>query len=249
MALQEEFEKQGNWLFRYRGSLPLVVLAAGLVLYLCTKLYPGVFLLGSAQGLYYELACLFISLAGLVIRIFTVGYTPVNTSGRNVKKQVAGKVNTTGIYSLVRHPLYVGNFLMWMGPTLLTGQIWFVVIICLVYWLYYERIMFAEEQFLRAKFGAPYLDWAQQVPAFLPRFHGYVRPDLPFSWRKVLKKEKNGFAAVFLVFFLFDVSGELVVKGRDFNAVFAAGLAFSALSYLAIKFLKKRTRLLDEPGR
>ena len=29
MALQEEFEKRGNWLFRYRGTLPLIVLIAG----------------------------------------------------------------------------------------------------------------------------------------------------------------------------------------------------------------------------
>lgn len=250
MALQEEFEKQGNWLFRYRGILPLIVLLAGLVLFLLTKLYPGAFFPGGfSGGTYYELACLLISLLGLFIRIYTVGHTPVNTSGRNVKKQVAGKVNTTGSYSLVRHPLYVGNFFMWLGPTLLTGQIWFVLIICLVFWLYYERIMFAEEQFLRAKFGTPYLEWASKVPAFVPRLNGFVKPDLPFSWRKVVKKEKNGFAAVFLVFFLFDMAGELILRGRDFNYVIAGGLAFSALSYVVVKILKSRTSVLNEPGR
>jgi hypothetical protein len=29
MALQEEFEKQGLWLFRYRGVIPIVVLGIG----------------------------------------------------------------------------------------------------------------------------------------------------------------------------------------------------------------------------
>jgi hypothetical protein len=30
MALQEEFENQGNFLFKYRGIIPLVFLAAGI---------------------------------------------------------------------------------------------------------------------------------------------------------------------------------------------------------------------------
>ena len=33
-----------------------------------------------------------------------------NTSGRNTHDQVADSLNTSGIYSIVRHPLYVGNF-------------------------------------------------------------------------------------------------------------------------------------------
>ena len=250
MALQEEFEKRGNWLFRYRGTLPLIVLIAGLFLYLRSKIYPETYF---PDGIhfenYYEYFCLLISLSGLIIRIYTIGYTPENTSGRNVKEQVAGKLNTTGIYSLVRHPLYVGNFFMWLGPALLTGHIWFIILFCLAYWLYYERIMFAEEQFLRNKFGTPYLEWAVGIPAFLPHFRGFKKPNLPFSWKKVLKREKNGFAAIFLVFSLFDIAGELIIKETNFNYFFAAGFIFSAIAYLLIKILKKRTKLLDKQGR
>lgn len=42
MALQEELEKQGNWLFKYRSFLPLVILLIGTILYLRTELYPEV---------------------------------------------------------------------------------------------------------------------------------------------------------------------------------------------------------------
>jgi uncharacterized membrane protein len=166
-----------------------------------------------------------------------------------VDKQVASEVNTTGSYSVVRHPLYVGNFFMWLGPTLLTGNIWFILIICLSFWLYYERIMFAEEQFLRNKFGDLYLEWAKRVPPFIPRFKGFVKSKLAFSWKKVIKKEKNVLAALFLVFFLFDLAGELIVNGRNFNYFFAAGFILSALNYGVIKFLMKRTKVLDDPGR
>ena len=66
--------------------------------------------------------------------------------------------------------------------------------------------MFAEEQFLRKKFGDVYLQWSQGVPAFLPNFSNFISSNFPFSWKKVLKKEKNGLAALFLIFCLFDVS-------------------------------------------
>ena len=61
-----------------------------------------------------ELIFLGVSLLGEAIRIFTVGYAPRNTSGRNtITGQIADELNVTGIYSQLRHPLYLGNFLMW----------------------------------------------------------------------------------------------------------------------------------------
>ena len=250
MALQEEFEKRGNWLFRYRGTLPVIILCAGIIVYLRTKIHPETyFLQGTSVEGYYEYLCFLVSLLGFFIRIYTIGRTAKHTSGSNVEKQVADEVNTTGSYSVVRHPLYVGNFFMWLGPTLLTANIWFILIICLSFWLYYERIMFAEEQFLRNKFGNAYLDWAKTVPPFIPRFKRFVKSNLPFNWKNVLKKEKNGLAALFLVFSLFDITGELIVNERNFNYFFAAGFILSALNYVVIKFLSKRTKVLDDPDR
>jgi len=34
MALQEEMEKQGNFLFKYRGYLPLIIVAVGLAVFI-----------------------------------------------------------------------------------------------------------------------------------------------------------------------------------------------------------------------
>lgn len=159
MALQEEMEKQGVWLFKYRSFLPLIILLIGTVLFIRTEMYPETFILkNTAYEIYFEMFCLFISLIGLAIRIDIVGYTPKNTSGRNTSEQIADTLNTTGMYSIVRHPLYIGNFLMWLGVSMLAGNFWFIIAFCLLYWVYYERIMFAEEQFLRKKFGQQYLE-------------------------------------------------------------------------------------------
>jgi protein-S-isoprenylcysteine O-methyltransferase Ste14 len=248
MALQEEFEKQGNWLFKRRGYLPLFFLFGGLALYLWRAyLHDNT---PNAQYVmyktWYETGCLCFSVIGLVIRIFTIGYTAKNTSGRNTSGQLADTLNTTGIYSIVRHPLYLGNYLMWTGLALLTCNAWFVMIYSLIYWLYYERIMFAEEQFLRKKFGDAYLHWAAKTPAFLPNLQKFRRNDLSFSGKKVLKKEKNGFCALFLLFALFHMSGELLQAKPNYNYVLLAAAAGSVGIYLVLKYLKHHTSVLDD---
>jgi len=251
MALQEEFEKQGAWLFRYRSYLPLLVLGVGAFLYLRTKMYPETFMLEETRyEEYYLFFALLVSLIGLFVRVYTVGRTPKNTSGRNTNQgQVADTLNTTGIYSVVRHPLYVGNFLMWLGPALLTGHFWFIIAFILFYWVYYERIMYAEEQFLRGKFGDQYLTWAENVPAFIPCFSNFVKSELPFSWKKVLRKEKNGLFALFLIFAVFDVTGDFIQNKTDYNDFLITMCLLTGLTYVALKFFKSKTMVLHEIDR
>lgn len=250
MALQEEFEKQGIWLFRYRSFIPFVVLIAGAYVFVSGELNPGgIWVKQSALEYWYLLACMLICFLGFGIRVYTVGHTPVNTSGRNAKYQIADQLNTTGMYSIVRHPLYLGNFFMWLGPVMLTAHTWFILVFIFFYWLYYERIMYSEEQFLRRKFGEIYTGWAENVPAFIPRFRQFIPPALPFSWKKILKKEKNGFAAIFIIFSLMDIAGELVQGKTDFNLVLFGFAAASGLLYLILKYMKWRTNILNEEGR
>lgn len=250
MDLQEELELQGNWLFRHRSLLPLVVLLVGVWAHLLAIHTPGVmFSLVFPHWRVYEYLCLAISLAGTFVRIYTVGHTPVGTSGRNTGRQVADSLNTTGIYSVVRHPLYLGNFLMWFGISLLTCNIGFIIAFVLIYWLYYERIMYAEEQFLSRKFGEAYLNWARQTPAFIPRIGQFRASDLPFSWKKVVKKEKNGVFALFLLFSLFDFMVVWQTRAVSVNRPLLAATLVSGVAYLVLKYVKKHTRLLDEPGR
>ncbi|NJM79848.1 MAG: hypothetical protein HC854_09955 [Flavobacterium sp.] len=79
-----------------------------------------------------------------------------------------------------------------------------------MYWVYYERIMFSEEKFLRGKFGETYLTWSENVPAFVPNFKNYKKPNLSFSWKKVVRKEITGIFLLFLIFFFFDYLGVLI---------------------------------------
>src|SRR4051794_28975764 len=120
MMLADQMEKQGQWLFKYRGVLPIVLLFTGTWFYIQTELNPASFIFeDTPYEIYYEMSCLAIALFGFFIRVYTVGYSPDNTSGRNTEKQVADVLNTSGIYSIVRNPLYIGNFFMWVGVALL----------------------------------------------------------------------------------------------------------------------------------
>ena len=252
MPLREEFRRTGNWLFRWRSYLPLAVLVAVLVAMATSYSYPN----GSPRAaILYEALCFVVSLVGLGVRIAAVGCAPQGTSGRNTAEgQVATTVNTTGLYSLVRHPLYLGNFLMYLGIAMMPRSGWLVLTFVLVFWLYYERIMYAEEEFLRERFGETYERWASETPAFLPRLHCLAscwrRPALPFSRRSVLKREYSGVFAMVTCFAVLDAIGESRVRGElTIDPFWATLFGVTLVLYLTLIALKRRTRLLKVPGR
>ncbi len=113
MILQDYCIKSGNWFFKYRSFIPVFILVLGFVMFARIELYHELSWFNNTPfGFFFEMLCLAISLSGLLIRVFIVGYTPRNTSGRNVDTQVAETLNTDGVYSVVRHTLYVANFII-----------------------------------------------------------------------------------------------------------------------------------------
>jgi len=245
MALVHEFESSGNWLFKRRSWLPVLMIIAGIVM-----MY-----LGNRQAILFdmrdELIFLGVSLLGEIIRIFTVGFTPKNTSGRNtVNGQIADELNVTGIYSLLRHPLYLGNFFMWLGPVLFLRSISFTIIFTLLYWLYYERIMFAEEQYLRKKFDEIYDKWSETVSSFIPLTFNFIPPKLPFSFRNILKREYNSFVNIFAIFTLMDLFRNLFLSERIYlTDMWMYLFAGAFVIWLVVRTIHKRTKLLEVEGR
>ena len=248
MALKEELEEQGNFLFKYRTYLPLILLGAGILVFIFSKINGHCF--NNPVG--YWILDFSVGLIGLFVRIYTVGHTPVNTSGRNTTEgQIADQLNVTGAYSLVRHPLYLGNFLMWLSIALLTANSTFILLFILSFWIYYERIMYAEESFLRKGFGPVFENWAATVPAFIPKSTGFVAPKYPFSWKKVLKKEKNGLAALVGLFFVFEYIDRVIITQNwsFYLSPLSVGFCTVLILYTVLKILKKNSSILEEEGR
>jgi protein-S-isoprenylcysteine O-methyltransferase Ste14 len=246
MPLQEEFENLGNRFFRWRSYLPLVMGAlflAALLSYRHPYAAPG-------AGRAWQMFCLLISMAGLVIRFFTVGFAPRGTSGRNTRGQVAEALNISGMYSVVRNPLYLGNFIIWLGLALFIKIWWVILIVILAFTLFYERIIFAEEKFLREKFGEDFLNWAALTPAIMPRWKNWRPPELSFSWKSAIKREYSSWFAAISSFTVIEViRGSLRVGALDLNKNWLMIFGVSLIIYLTIRTLKKKTRILSTVDR
>jgi hypothetical protein len=186
----------------------------------------------------------------LAVRIITVGRAPIGTSGRNTREQVANTLSKTGIYSVVRHPLYLGNYLIMIGFAMWPHNWWLIALTSCLYALYYERIMLAEEAYLREKFGETFEKWSTQTPAFIPKFRGWKPSPIPFCWRTVAQREYNAFFLIITVFFLLDLIGDSIAERRfHVNTGWFATFIVGFVIFAVLRALKKRTHLLNVEGR
>lgn len=246
MGLSRELSNTGVWLFRWRSFLPLTMVAGAIV-----ALFEGRNLHHDTPlAITCETLAIVLCAAGLVIRCLIVGHTPARTSGRNTREQIADSLNTTGIYSAVRHPLYFANFLIGLGFAAYTLMWWFVVIYILTFWLYYERIMMAEERFLSERFGNEFYDWAQRTPVFVPNFQNYVRPALPFSLKNVLRREYNTVLQIAVVASILEFCGDWFETGHPAPSMpWCIFLGCGFLIWLILRTFKRQTGLLVVDGR
>lgn len=100
---------------------------------------------------------------GQVLRFIAAGYIP----SYRTEKIGAPELITWGVYRYVRNPLYLGNFLMGLGWSLLLSfRLCFLFSVAFV--ILYGIIIPAEERFLMDKFGERYEEYKNNVPAFFP---------------------------------------------------------------------------------
>lgn len=154
--------------------------------------------LGVTASLGIQWLAFLIAMTGLFLRCITVSFAPDGTSSRDTRGLRAPSLNNTGVYSVVRHPLYLGAGLMWLGVAMSMRVWWLVVIVGFAYWLYIERVMLAEEAFLNERFGDQFRQWASRTPAFIPRLSQWQRQAMPFQAKRLLS-EHNGLLAVALL--------------------------------------------------
>lgn len=251
--MTESIEDQGEWLFRHRGSMGVVLLP----FLSMALLWPGapVDRMNDAMVDRLTMLGMFVSLIGLAMRWLTVGFVPMETSGRNTREQRAATLNTDSAYSLVRHPLYLANGVVVAGLCIATGSVWFLLLTLALYALAIERIVAAEERYLAQLHGDLYGNWASKTPAFVPDFSRWRRPNLPLSGRTILRREYNGVLGVALAFLALEASRDLLIEHQPLSAwmrdddiwLWIAG--FAAASFVVLRTIKRRTRWLHVAGR
>jgi protein-S-isoprenylcysteine O-methyltransferase Ste14 len=125
----------GRFLFRWRGVIGLA--AFGVVFWLARPTVGSCF-----AGLAFVLA-------GLAVRFWASGYIGIEGRAREIG---ASRKVVSGPYRLLRHPLYVGNFLLVAGMLVaLRPGVVVSVAVLLLFVLEYAIIVAAEERDLEAK--------------------------------------------------------------------------------------------------
>jgi len=190
MKITDQLASHGELLFRWRSYLPIVLMIP--VIIAANDAVSVDIKMGPDFHHWWLMLSIVVSLSGLAIRWVTVAFVPAGTSGRNTTEQRAHQLNKSGVYSAVRNPLYLGNFIAIIGVVFILKVWWDIVITCLAYWLYIERIIATEEKFLASRFGDEYQQWAEKTPAFIPNFKSWVSAKESFSLRTLLRREYNG---------------------------------------------------------
>lgn len=252
MRLTDRITAQGRRLFQLRGVMPLVLIVP--LWFAIEHMASFELRWGEHVEDWWLLGCACLSGLGLLMRCATVGYAPGGTSGRSRGAPGATTLNTLGMYSIVRNPLYLANGIMWLGVALGTTSLWFAALSMLVYWIYIERVISAEEAFLIERFGATFQSWAARTPCFVPRLSLWRPATVEFSLRTVLRREYPALIALGALFTLVEFISATLMEGepiarwlvtdRQWVIFFVATVALG----MFLRILKK-LHWLDVPGR
>jgi protein-S-isoprenylcysteine O-methyltransferase Ste14 len=176
-AEQSSAARIGAFLFRYRGFLPVPFL-------LIPLLVPG---RQTTRG--WIVGALFI-LVGEAVRV--AGVSAAGTVTRRRSRDVQRLV-TYGIFGWVRNPLYVGNFLIWIGFVIGSGVLWFIPVAMVLFAIEYSLIVRYEEGVLESIFGQEFLAYKQRTPRWIPR-PPKTRETGPHDLGEALRSEVSTFA-------------------------------------------------------
>ncbi len=112
-----------------------------------------------------------IASAGVMIAIKSVKEISMRSFlGLRIAENQEVELNTSGMYSQVRHPLYLGLVFIFLGYFLVSGTVGSLIhLACLIGYLPIG-ICF-EEKNLISIFGDRYKSYQQEVPAFFPKIH------------------------------------------------------------------------------
>jgi protein-S-isoprenylcysteine O-methyltransferase Ste14 len=142
----------GAVLFRHRGWLPVPFLLVPLLAH------------GVIEPLNWVIGLLLIVL-GEAVRLSGVAAAGTVTRRRSRTVQ---RLVTYGVFAWMRNPLYVGNFLIWIGFTVISGVLWFIPLAVLLFAIEYTLIVRYEEGVLESIFGAEYLRYKSHTNRWLP---------------------------------------------------------------------------------
>ncbi len=107
--------------------------------------------------------------------IFLLGFAFRVWAQQHIQRhlKVSRHLVTTGPYSFVRNPLYVGNVLMCLAAVIISELLWLIPITILWCTLVYFIVVRCEESQLLRRYGQSYRRYMLEVPRWFPRVQGF----------------------------------------------------------------------------
>lgn len=235
--------KSGKVFFRFRNALFPVFIILALIF---TK--PALFLGRKNIDATLVMLGFIIALGAAAFRLFVIGLAYIARGGKDGRVYAEGLV-TQGIYAHVRNPMYVANFLVVVGITLIYGSFWLYVVVIPLFAYIYLSITTTEEDYLREHYGAEFAAYCAKVNRFFPDFSGLRETikQFPYDWKKAIRKEFGtsiGILAGSYALWLYKRYC-FYNLGRSEYRIFIVSIPLTLLAivYCSIMYLKKTGRL------
>ncbi len=127
---------------------------------LATHFWPGVFLMRLIPGSILAGAGILLLIFGVPMWAIAV-WTIARAFGR-------GELVTSGVYALVRHPIYSAWIVFIFPGIALVCRSWLMLGASLVSYIIFKLLIKREDQYLEEKFGQAYLDYRGRVNEIIP---------------------------------------------------------------------------------
>ena len=179
-------------------------------------------------------------LKGVFIRMAARGHKKANSGGSH-------QLVTTGLYQVVRNPMYLGTFYIGSGFVLTLLPWWMVFVFAGFFYARFNQQMMSEEKFLTQMFGKKYEEYCRQVPRIFPNIalsmklpiKQLINPQEMFS-----TTEKRGLWSWPLLALTCEITKEYLLNSRfdllSNLTVYLCTYAGFMLVFMLIVMLKKR---------
>ena len=178
-----------------------------------------------------------------------VGHVKVNWTQKARGDAKIGRLITAGPYAYVRHPLYLGTFLLGLGFCIIVGSWWLTLSALAFFLLVYQRKMAQEERILFEEWGEAFERYRQAASQWLPSWQRYQGGEGHWSWQGIVaSRELKTLVWVTVLLILLYFREELIQKRQalwaehQFKHALLLGLAVALMLSDGILELVRRWR-------
>ena len=114
----------------------------------------------------FDLSFIWVYIIPAALILVTAVYL-MNASHKDLFDTKVEGVSSVGVYGRVRHPMYLGTHLFYLGLAVATFSLASIVV-WIVAFAYYNSLANFEENLLEERFGDQYLEYKKNVRKWLP---------------------------------------------------------------------------------